>query len=100
MALPALARVPHAADSGRRLPLARRDLLEREPRARRPAGRRGPRGVRAQPPAPPKHIATAMIALDIGLVVQHLVDPEAVSLDLYVPLFDLLIGRLVGPDTE
>jgi AcrR family transcriptional regulator len=54
--------------------------------------------VGRKPPLPPKQIATAMIALDIGLVVQHVVDPEAVPLDLYVPLFDLLIGRLVEDD--
>jgi AcrR family transcriptional regulator len=50
--------------------------------------------VGRRPPLPPEQIATAMIALDIGLVVQHVVDPEAVPLDLYVPIFDLLIGRL------
>jgi AcrR family transcriptional regulator len=48
-----------------------------------------------KPPLPPGQLATAMIALDIGLAVQHLVDPDAVSLDLYVPLFDLFFGRLV-----
>jgi AcrR family transcriptional regulator len=48
-----------------------------------------------KPPMSPEQIATAMIALDIGLAVQHLVDPEAVPLDLYVPLFDLLFGPLV-----
>jgi AcrR family transcriptional regulator len=52
------------------------------------------------PPLPPDQIATAMIALDIGLVVQHVVDPDAVPLDLYVPLFDLLIGRLADPGAE
>jgi AcrR family transcriptional regulator len=46
-------------------------------------------------PLPPDQLATAMIALDVGLAVQHLVDPDAVSLDLYVPLYDLLFGRLV-----
>jgi AcrR family transcriptional regulator len=51
-------------------------------------------------PLPPKEIATAMIALDIGLVVQNLVDPDEAPLDLYVPLFDLLFGRLVDPDTK
>jgi AcrR family transcriptional regulator len=51
-------------------------------------------------PLPPDQIATAMIALDIGLAVQHLVDPDAVSLDLYVPLFDLLFGGMVEPDTD
>lgn len=48
-----------------------------------------------EPPLPIEQISTAMIALDIGLAVQHLVDPEAVPLDLYVPLYDLLFGPLV-----
>jgi hypothetical protein len=39
-----------------------------------------------------------MIALDVGLAVQHLVDPEEVPLDLYVPLFDLLFGSLVDAE--
>jgi AcrR family transcriptional regulator len=56
--------------------------------------------VGRKPPLPPKQIATAMIALDIGLAVQHVIDPDEVSLDVYVPLFDLLFGRLVEPDTE
>lgn len=51
--------------------------------------------VGSNPPLPPDQLATAMIALDVGLAVQHMVDPDAVSLDLYVPLFDLLFGRLV-----
>jgi AcrR family transcriptional regulator len=51
-----------------------------------------------KPQLPPKQIATAMIALDVGLAVQHLVDPEEAPLDLYVPLFDLLFGRLVDVD--
>jgi AcrR family transcriptional regulator len=54
--------------------------------------------VGRKPPLPPEQIGTAMIALDVGLFVQHMVDPDAVSLDLYVPLFDLLFGRLVEPD--
>jgi hypothetical protein len=41
-----------------------------------------------------------MIALDVGLAVQHLVDPEAAPLDLYVPLFDLLFGQLIETDTK
>jgi AcrR family transcriptional regulator len=53
-----------------------------------------------KPPLPPDQIATAMIALDVGLAVQHLVDPEAAPLDLYVPIFDLLFGELVEPDTK
>src|SRR5215203_4407439 len=51
-------------------------------------------------PLPPTQIATAMIALDVGLAVQHLVDPEEVPLDLYVPLFDLLFGSLVDADPK
>lgn len=51
--------------------------------------------VGRKPPLPTEQIATAMIALDVGLAVQHLVDPEEAPLDLYVPLFDLLFGRLV-----
>jgi AcrR family transcriptional regulator len=46
-------------------------------------------------PLPPDQLATGMIALDVGLAVQHLVDPDAAPLDLYVPLYDLLFGRLV-----
>ena len=38
------------------------------------------------------------VALDVSLAVQHLVDPEEVPLEAYVPLFDLLFGSLV--DTE
>jgi len=53
-----------------------------------------------KPPLPPKEIGTAMIALDVGLAVQHLVDPDEVSLDLYVPLFDLLFGTLVDTDSD
>ena len=35
-----------------------------------------------------------MIALDIGLALQHFVDPEAVPLDVYPELYELLFGRL------
>jgi AcrR family transcriptional regulator len=47
------------------------------------------------PPLAARQIATAMIALDVGLAVQHLVDPDEVPLDFYLPLFDLLFGELV-----
>jgi hypothetical protein len=43
-----------------------------------------------QPPADPQRLATAMIALDIGLALQHFVDPEAVPLDVYPELYELL----------
>ena len=56
--------------------------------------------IRRKAPLPPDQLATAMIALDVGLAVQHLVDPDAVSLDVYVPLFDLLFGRLVEGSDE
>jgi len=48
-----------------------------------------------EPPLPARQLATAMIALDVGLAVQHLVDPDQAPLDHYVPLFDLLFGGLV-----
>jgi AcrR family transcriptional regulator len=48
-----------------------------------------------KPPLPPEQLATAMIALDIGLAVQHLVDPDGAPLDFYVPLYELLFGELV-----
>jgi AcrR family transcriptional regulator len=51
-----------------------------------------------KPPLPPEQLATAMIALDIGLAIQHLVDPREVPLDLYVPLYDTLFGVMVEED--
>jgi AcrR family transcriptional regulator len=56
--------------------------------------------VGRKPPLPAKQIATAMIALDIGLAVQHLVDPDEVPLDFYLPLFDLLFGEMVDPGSR
>ena len=41
-------------------------------------------------------IATAMIALDIGLAIQHFVDPADVPLDLYPELYVLLFSPLSG----
>jgi AcrR family transcriptional regulator len=58
------------------------------------------REIGEEPPLPVKQIATAMIALDVGLAVQHLVDPEEAPLDDYVPLFDLLFGEMVETDTK
>ena len=51
-------------------------------------------------PLPPKQIATAMIALDVGLAVQHLVDPDEAPMDDYIPLFDLLFGTMLETDTK
>ncbi len=51
-----------------------------------------------------KPIATALIALDIGLAIQHFVDPEEAPLDLYPELYVLLFSPLAparepSPDT-
>ena len=46
------------------------------------------------PPAAPDRLATAMIALDIGLALQHFVDEAGAPLDLYPELYELLFGRL------
>ncbi|MDQ6836462.1 MAG: TetR/AcrR family transcriptional regulator [Actinomycetota bacterium] len=43
-----------------------------------------------------KAIATALIALDIGLAIQHSVDPDDVPLDLYPELFVLLFSQLAA----
>jgi AcrR family transcriptional regulator len=41
-----------------------------------------------------KSIATALIALDIGLAIQHFVDPADAPLDLYPELYVLLFSHL------
>ena len=46
------------------------------------------------PPAAPDRLASAMIALDIGLALQHFVDEGDVPLDLYPELYELLFGAL------
>jgi AcrR family transcriptional regulator len=38
----------------------------------------------------PERMATALIALDIGLAIQHYVDPETVPLDVYPEVFGAL----------
>jgi AcrR family transcriptional regulator len=47
------------------------------------------------PPLPPDRLASAWIAIDIGLALQHFVDPEGAPLELYPELCELLFGRLV-----
>jgi AcrR family transcriptional regulator len=49
-------------------------------------------------PIPAEHIATALIALDVGLAIQHFVDPKAVPLELYPELFELLFRPLREPN--
>lgn len=51
--------------------------------------------VGEKPPIEAKHLATALTALDIGLAIQNLVDPDEVPLDLYPKLYDLLFGPLL-----
>jgi AcrR family transcriptional regulator len=46
-----------------------------------------------QLPVSADRLASAVIALDIGLAVQHHVDPEAVPLDAYPELFGALLDR-------
>jgi AcrR family transcriptional regulator len=50
--------------------------------------------VGKQPPADARMLASALIALDIGLALQHYVDPEAVPLTVYPELYELLFGPL------
>jgi AcrR family transcriptional regulator len=50
----------------------------------------------ASPPVAADHLASAMIALDIGLAIQHFADPGAVPLELYPELYELLFSRLGG----
>lgn len=47
-----------------------------------------------RPPADPKRLASALIAMDIGLALQHFVDEGEAPLDLYPELYDLLFGAL------
>ena len=46
----------------------------------------------AEPPLSAERLASAMIALDIGLALQHFVDPKAVPLELYPELYELLFS--------
>ena len=50
-----------------------------------------------QLPVPARDIAVALTALDIGLAVQNLADPEEVPLDLYPELYELLFVPLLDP---
>jgi AcrR family transcriptional regulator len=48
----------------------------------------------SSPPVAADHLASAMIALDIGLAIQHFADPGVVPLELYPELYELLFGGL------
>jgi AcrR family transcriptional regulator len=47
-----------------------------------------------EPPVSAERLASAMIALDIGLALQHFVDPDAAPLDLYPQLYELLFANV------
>jgi AcrR family transcriptional regulator len=47
------------------------------------------------PPTAPDRLASAWIAIDIGLALQHFVDPDGAPLDLYPELCELLFEPLV-----
>jgi AcrR family transcriptional regulator len=46
----------------------------------------------APAPIPPRDLASAMIALDIGLALQHFVDPDGAPLELYPELYEALFS--------
>jgi AcrR family transcriptional regulator len=50
-------------------------------------------------PVAADRIASALIALDIGLAIQHHIDPDAVPLEVYPELYELLFDRL-APDEQ
>ena len=50
----------------------------------------------AGPPLAPERLASALIALDIGLALQHDVDPDAVPLEVYPELYAVLFDGLTG----
>ena len=52
------------------------------------------REVGREPPLEPHVLASAMIAMDIGLAIQHYVDPDAVPLDVYPDVFGALFDSL------
>jgi AcrR family transcriptional regulator len=47
-----------------------------------------------------KALSTAMIALDIGLAIQHFVDPQEVPLDVYPELYVLLFASLAREEAR
>jgi AcrR family transcriptional regulator len=47
-----------------------------------------------EPPAAPDRLASALIAMDVGLALQHYVDPEAVPLDVYPDVWEAVFGPL------
>ena len=52
------------------------------------------RDLGREPPLDPHVLASALIAVDIGLAIQHYVDPDAVPLDVYPDVFGVLFDSL------
>ena len=97
--LPAVAR---AARPGRPRPGAARAggrLLAGQPGApsRRWCSVASARAARRSRRPPTQHGHRALIAMDIGLAIQHYVDPDAVPLDVYPELFGAARGRTRSP---
>jgi AcrR family transcriptional regulator len=55
----------------------------------------GYRRAGESPPIEPRQLAIALTALDIGLALQHLVDPAEVPLELYPELYEALFRPLL-----
>jgi AcrR family transcriptional regulator len=51
----------------------------------------------SEPPADPRALASALMALGTGLALQHLIDPDAVPLSLYPELYQLLFEPITRP---
>jgi AcrR family transcriptional regulator len=47
-----------------------------------------------KPPLPPKDLGSALIAMDIGLAIQHYVDPDVVPLSIYPDAFGAVFDPL------
>ena len=45
-------------------------------------------------PAPAHHLASAQIAMDVGLALQHYVDPDEVPLEVYPSVWEAVFGPL------
>jgi AcrR family transcriptional regulator len=53
------------------------------------------RAAGVEPPTDPAALASAFIAMDVGLAVQHFVDPEGAPATLWPDLYELLFGPLL-----
>lgn len=58
------------------------------------------RAAGVEPPADPAVIASAFIAMDVGLALQHFVDPDAAPASLWPDLYELLFGPYAPPRAD